>query len=141
MLFTGKEQTCPGSSWRLGKTICFLLSSLGQGLEKEPEPMLQKCQGETSRSPCSAGCSCCVISCQHRGPWLTVLCLWESPWLWKTQEIDPVVTQVYRVVMGLGKHGRLWGQRRRLKPCNDVGMMGHIIQPVCPRSRCLCEVA
>lgn len=35
LLFTGKQQI-PGSSWSLGKTICFLLSSLGQGLQKEP---------------------------------------------------------------------------------------------------------
>lgn len=29
-----------------------------------------------------------------------------KPWLWKMQEIDPVVTHVYRVVIGMGKHGR-----------------------------------
>lgn len=65
-----------------------------------------KHQGEISRSHCSIGCPSCMISHQHTGPWLSALCLWENPWLWKRQEIDPVVTHVYRVVIGMGKHGR-----------------------------------
>lgn len=64
-----------------------------------------KCQGETSRFPCSADCLSSMISHQHMGPWQSVLCLWESPWLWKMQ-IDPVVARVYRVVTRTGKHGR-----------------------------------
>lgn len=40
-----------------------------------------KGQGETSRSSFSAGCPSYMTSHQHREPWLSVLCLWESPWL------------------------------------------------------------
>lgn len=107
LLFTGKWQICPVSSWSLGKTICFLFSSLGQGLEKEPEPdpRLPSVRERLQGALCSAGCSS-MISHQCPGPWLSVLCLWENPRLWKMQKTDPVVTHVYRVVIRMGKHGR-----------------------------------
>lgn len=51
LLFTGKWQNCLGVSWSLRKTICFLVSSLGQGLEKEPEPRLPSVRERLQGSP------------------------------------------------------------------------------------------